>query len=50
MKDFGNVKLGGKEVHITAEDEVPNEDVVFSMIGMKLAELFDIDIKIVENK
>lgn len=50
MKDFGSIKIGKKHIRVTSDDEVPTQEVVSTMIGMKLGELLDIDIDIDMSK
>ena len=41
MKDFGWIKIGGKNIHVTAEDDCDVQEIFSTLLGMKIgAELY----------
>jgi len=39
MKDFGWFKLNGKNIHVTSEDDVDEQEIFSALLGMKIGEL-----------
>jgi len=49
MKDFGVIDIGGKKIHVTADDEVPDERVFTTLLGMKIGDIVYPDVKVVKK-
>lgn len=49
MKDFGVIDIGGKKIHVTSDDEVPNERVFSTLLGMKIGDIMYPDVKVIKK-
>jgi len=39
LKDFGYIKIGQKNIHITSEEDVPEEEIFSAMFGMMVGNM-----------